>query len=296
MSHPAMTIEEISPSTPRTKRFRWRFSLRSLLVVVSVLAIALAGFAYWRDAKRREAAAADWLLDHGASVAHVDGRPLEQRPLWVQRLAMMMPEYCLLTVYWVDFPKDTTDAELVILDDLPNLTTLHLDHAVNVTPAGLTHLRSLKRLEVLYLKQTPAGDAGLAHADHLHNLKEIWIEVSGITDASMPWIASNRNLTHLDLDGTQITDNSLPLLAKLEHLEVLALRGTPTTAQGLSQLNQLPRLKHLYLRDTAIDDEGLRQLEKIKSLETLNVLQTRVTAAGRERFQRAQPQCRLENY
>jgi hypothetical protein len=292
-----MNSERAIPPKPRPQRLGWaRFSLRTLLAMVSLLAVALAGFAYWRDGKRREEAAADWLLNHGASVAHLDGWPLEQRPLWVQRLAIALPEYCLLTVYWVDFPKDTTDAELAILDDLPNLTTLHLDHAVNVTPAGLTHLRSLKRLEVLYLKETPAGDAGLAHADHLHGLKEIWIEVSGITDASVPWIASNPNLTHLDLDCAQITDKSLPLLATLEHLEVLALRATPTTSRGLAELSKLPRLQHLYLKDTAIDDDGLWQLEKIKSLQTLDVRRTRVTAAGLKRFQRAQPQCRLEDY
>lgn len=283
-------------SAPRRYSRFVRFSLRTLLIGVTLLAVGLAVFSWWRDAKRREEAAADWLLNHGAGVAHLDGRPIEQRPLWVQRLAIVLPEYCLTTVYWVDFPKDTTDAELVILDDLPNLTTLHLDHAVNVTPAGLTHLRSLKRLEVLYLIQTPAGDAGLAHADHLHGLKEIWIEISGISDASVPWIASNPNLTHLDLDSAHITDKSLPLLATLEHLEVLALRATPTTSQGLAELSKLPRLKHLYLADTAIDDDGLRHLEKIKSLETLDVRRTRVTAAGLERFKRAQPQCRLDDY
>jgi hypothetical protein len=84
-----MTIEEVSPSTSRTNRLGWRFSLRTLLIVVSILAVALAGFAFWRDGKRREEVAADWLLDHGASVAHLDGRPLEQRPLWVQRLAIV---------------------------------------------------------------------------------------------------------------------------------------------------------------------------------------------------------------
>jgi hypothetical protein len=43
-----------------------------------------------------------------------------------------------------------------------------------------------------------------------------------------------------------------------------------------------------------VDDEGLRHLAKIESLNTLDVRLTRVTAAGREEFQRARPECRWE--
>jgi len=273
-----------------------RFSLRSLLVVVTLLAMGLAWFAYWRDAKRREEAAADWLLDHGASVGWFDGRPMSERPLWVQRLALVLPEECLRTVYYVDFPADTIDAELAIVRDLPNLTQLNLNKAASITPAGLAPLAKLSRLEVLYLKETPAGDAGLAHARKLSGLKEIWMQNTGITDASMPCVANNRGLTHLDLDEAQITDQSAPLLAKLQNLEVLALRDTRITSRGLSEIAKLPRLTHLYLMDTAVDDEGLKHLAKIKTLETLDVRRTRVTAAGREKFQLARPGCRLEGY
>jgi hypothetical protein len=231
-----------TPAPPKRRGGLLRFSLRSLLVVVTLLAVGLAGFWHWREAKRREEAAANWLLDHGASVGWFDGRPMSERPLWVQRVGLVLPEECLRTVYYVDFPEDTTDAELQILRDLPNLTQVNVNEAASITPAGLVLLAELPRLEVLYLKKTSAGDEGLAHARNLHGLKEIWVEYTGITDASIPWIASNPGLTHLDLDGAHITDQSAPLLARLQNLEVLALRDTQITSRGLAEIIMLPRL------------------------------------------------------
>lgn len=272
----------------------WRFSLRSLLVLVTLLAIGLGWFVYWRDAKGREAAAGDWVLHHGGGIAEFDSREATNPPWWVRCLAETLPDRCLRTVTYVDFLKDPTDADLAVLRDLPNLKQLNLNNAARVTPARLAPLAKMRNLEVLYLMKTPVGDEGLAHVRNLHSLKELWIEETGITDASMPWIASNRKLTHLDVDGAKITDKSAPLLAKLRSLEVLALRDTQITSRGLADIARLPRLKHLYLTGTAVDDEGLRHLAEVETLETLDVRLTSVTDAGREQFRRAKPICRLE--
>ena len=286
-------------AAPTTRRWRggWlRFSLRSLLVMVTLLAMGLAWFVHWREGKRREAAAGDWVLNHGGSIAEFDSRDAANPSLWIRCLARTLPEGRLRTVTFVDFLKDPTDTDLAILRDLPNVKQFNLNHAAGIQPARLAPLAGLTKLEVLYLMNTPVGDAGLAHACNLHGLKEIWIENTGITDASMPWIASNPQLTHLGVAGTRITDKSAPLLARLQNLEVLALRDTQITSRGLADIARLPRLTHLYLMDTAVDDEGLKHLAKVKTLETLDVRRTRVTAAGREQFQRAQPGCRWEEY
>jgi Leucine-rich repeat (LRR) protein len=283
--------------TTRRRRFcLLRFSLRSLLVAVTLLAMALGWFIYWREGKRREAAAGDWVLNHGGTIAEFHSGEATNPPWWVRCLAETLPDRCLRTVTYVDFLKDPSDADLAVLRDLPNLKQLNLNNAARVTPARLAPLAKMRNLEVLYLMKTPVGDEGLAHARNLHSLKELWIEETGITDGSVPWIASNPQLTHLDLDGAQITDKSAPILAKLRNLEVLALRDTQITSRGLAEIAKLPRLMHLYLLRTAVDDEGLQHLAKVESLNTLDVRLTRVTAAGREQFQRARPGCRLEEF
>jgi hypothetical protein len=273
-----------------------RFSLRSLLVVVTLLAVGLGVFVYWREAKRREAVAGDWVLNHGGSIAEFNSREAANPSLWVRCLERLLPEQCLRTVYFVDFLDDPKDADLEILRDLPNLKQLNLNQANNVTPAGLAPLAELPKLEVLYLMNTPVGDAGLAQVRNLHGLKEIWVGHTGITDASMPWIASNPELTHLGATGAQITDQSAPLLARLHNLETLSLADTQITSRGLADIAKLPRLKHLYLLRTAVDDEGLKHLEQTKSLKILAIQLTRTTAAGRESFQKAVPGCLVEVY
>jgi hypothetical protein len=281
-------------STSPARRSWLRFSVRTLLVAITLLAIFLAAFVHWRDAKRREDLAAQATLNRGLSVAWVDGRPLAERPRSVQLLALVLPEYCLRTVYWVDFPRDPPDHELALLDDLPNLTSLDLNECPRITPQGLKHLRSLYHLERLSLKQTPVGDAGLAHLDHAHGLKQLWLGKVGLTQASIPWIASNRGLTHLSLDGAAIGDESMPLLATLDQLEVLVLRDTQLTSRGAAHLSQLPQLKHLYLFGTRIDDAGLAHLASMSTLQTLDVRQTAITPTGLSQFKQSQPQCRIE--
>jgi hypothetical protein len=289
-----MNVANTPPPTRPRRGGLLRFSLRSLLVAITLLAMGLAWFAYWREGKRREAAAGDWVLHHGGGIAEFHSREATNPPWWVRCLAETLPDRCLRTVTYVDFLKDPTDADLAVLRDLPNLKQLNLNDAASVTPKGLEPLAKMRHLEVLYLMRTPVGDKGLAHAQNVHGLRELWVEGTGITDASVPWIVSNPKLTHLDVDGAKITDRSAPHLAKLQNLEVLALRNTQITSRGLAEIARLPRLKHLYLTGTAVDDEGLRHLAEVETLETLDVRLTSVTVAGREQFRRAKPGCRLE--
>ena len=61
---------------------------------------------------------------------------------------------------------------------------------MQVTDAGLVHLRGLTRLQILTLNKTQLTDAGLQH-------------LSGLT-----------NLLRLDLTGTQVTDAGVAELQK----------------------------------------------------------------------------------
>ncbi|MCU0878510.1 MAG: hypothetical protein MUF06_12055 [Pirellulaceae bacterium] len=277
-----------------SRALRLRFSLRSLLVLIALVAVGLGGFAFWRDAKVREQRAARKILDRGGSVGWVDGRPLAERPRWVQRLAWVLPEACLQTANWIDFPRDPTDADLALLADLPHIKTLHLVGAKKVTPAGLAHLGRLSHVEDAYFKETWLGPEGLAHISHWRGLRTLWLAETGVTEAQIPWIAANRGLTHLDLSGADIGDESLPAIAGLTDLEVLALRDTRVTPQGIESLSKLPKLAHLYLRGTRLDDAGLGQLAAIPTLQTLEIRRTNTTAEGRARFKAALPNCRVE--
>ena len=275
---------------PVPRRRTWlRFSLRTLLITTAVVAALLAAFVQWREAKRRERAAADAILNRGGSV---NTSPL--RGAWVEIAAAVMPRSSLHTTTCVCFAEDATDSDLALLSDLPDITDLHIEHCSGVTPTGLAPLRGLRRMEVLYLKEFFIGDEGLAPLQSMRQLRELWVEHTGISDTSAAWIAQNVGLTHLDLDGNDISDAALGPLSTLEHLEVLVLRDTKITSRGLAAIAHMPRLKHLYLMKTSVDDSGLKQLESLPHLLSLDIRLTQVTEEGRARFHQVKPDCRFD--
>jgi Leucine-rich repeat (LRR) protein len=263
--------------------------------VVAIVAAGLAWFVRWRDAKRRENATAQYLLNHGCGVVWLNGREMRKRSPWLQWFGLVLSEDCLGTLYEVDFPAKVEDADLAALDSVRNVTKLHFARSQRLTPAGLRHLANLPKLNYLSLKESPVGDAGLLPLRHNHSFEELWLDSCSLTSASMPWIASNRGLTHLDLDGAKLTDESLAPLAGLEHLEVLALTGVPITSKAIPPLCQLPKLTHLYLMKTQVDDEGLLQLATVPTLRSIDIRYTPTTPEGRAAFKQKLPNCRLED-
>jgi internalin A len=115
--------------------------------------------------------------------------------------------------------NDVTDAVLKELNDLKQLTTLHLG-VTQVTAAGLKELKELKQLTSLDLTGIKVTDAGLKE------LKEL------------------KQLTSLNLNGTGVTDAGLKELKELKQLTSLSLGGTKVTADGVADLQKaLPDCK-----------------------------------------------------
>jgi hypothetical protein len=271
------------------QRSRPRFTLRSLLIVVAILAVGLSWFVQWREAKRRERAAADAIINRGGSANYgkLEG-------WWADALALAMPRKSLHYSTCVEFPKNSTDADLALLRDLPNLETLQIENSPHISAAGLAHAGGLSRLNVLYLRHTPAGDRGLEPFKHNRHFKELWLEGSNVSDSVVSWIAANRGLTHLDLGGNPITDATLPQLATLEELQVLALDDTRVTSAGMASIANLPALTHLYLMQTAVDDVGLQHLQSLPRLQSIDLRFTGVTEEGLSEFRKAKPEIRFD--
>ncbi len=128
-----------------------------------------------------------------------------------------------------------SDAGLAYLCEFPALTnfavpggkTYGLDNQADITDVGLSHLKGLKRLEVLFLSGTHVTDDGLAH-------------VSGLV-----------NLTDLTLEDTAITDRGLVHLEPLTRLKLLSLRRTKITAAGRARIQKALPNCTIYPRQRA---------------------------------------------
>lgn len=189
---------------------RWlsplRFRLRTLLVLVAVLALigAYRG-ANLRQVRRHEEAARQ-LIDLGAEIIHV-----HNEPSWLIWLLGCYPEEAAI----VSFAYAPLDDDAMPL---------------------MAHLNGL---QTLVLQHTAVGDDGLAHLASQSRLVRLELNGGHFTDAALAHIAEITSLETLSLEELPVTDEGLLSLAPLPHLERLHLERTAVTDEGVSQLRAL---------------------------------------------------------
>ena len=161
---------------------------------------------------------------------------------------------------------DVTDADLVLLEALPNLESLGL-RSTEITDAGLASLRRLGRLTSLDLRSTLVSGAGLSE---------------------LP-----RQLEALHLTSTQVQGADLYRLPPMPDLQQLKLNFLELDDAALDVLAGYPGLRHVELDETAISDDGLRRLlsynPEITRVEIRNTKQ--ISAATVDELARLYPEC-----
>ena len=179
--------------TDPTPKLRWyQFSLRTLMVFVTLCAFACSWLAVkMRQAKlQQEAAAAivklggtvkyDWQIDaNGNAVPNA-------KPTFSPWLRGTLGDDFFWQVKGVLLLGNTqvTDAGLEHLRGLSQLQLLGLE-GTQVTDAGLEHLKGLSQLQVLGLDKTHVTDAGLEHLKGLRHLKFLWLEGTQVTGTGL---------------------------------------------------------------------------------------------------------------
>jgi Leucine-rich repeat (LRR) protein len=75
-------------------------------------------------------------------------------------------------------------------------------NSLNITDAGLSHLRKMTRLERLYIYDTPISGSGLEYLTDLKSLKYLLLRGCPITDSGVMHVRQFPSLTLLDLSGS----------------------------------------------------------------------------------------------
>ena len=234
--------------TPKPKRRWFQYSVRTLLVVVTLCAVLCSWLAVkMRNAERqREAVAAihkmggiviyDWQVD-------ALGRQLPNAkpfgPAWLRSL--LGDDFFASVAELRVHSKEFTDALLQDLIPQAKFRRVSIDDT-NVTDGGLEHLKKLTHLTFLSLGGTQVTDAGLAKLDRLTELQILF------------------------LDRTRVTDAGMKHLRRLTKLDRLILRDTDVTGLGLENLTGLTRLQVLDLQSTKITDAALQHIKGLKQL------------------------------
>jgi len=216
-----------SPQPPKRRR-RWlSYSLRTLLVVMTIFCVALG---YWVHRAKRQEAVVEWVEDNGGRVNYdfefgekdefIDD-PQPPGPKWVQ--AFLGNDYLATVVYVVlnqegdSCPPDPRRSELK--DVIP--------------------LAKLEQLKYLYLNSTQVSDltplAGLTSLE--------WLDLQNTQVSVLTPLARLTRLEVLYLsDNKQVSD--LKPLAGLTSLKILTLDSTQVTQEQINELQiALPNCK-----------------------------------------------------
>jgi len=105
------------------------------------------------------------------------------------------------------------DADLAILESLPNLESLDLS-GTYVTGEGLKYLACSLNLRKLMLTDTQIDDAGLAHLASLTELEALYLDRTRVSNAGLKHLARLPNLRELTVSNTAVTDAGLDELLK----------------------------------------------------------------------------------
>jgi internalin A len=267
-----------------------RFRLRSLLIVVAIIAALFAGVVVpIQQCRHDRAIVAELKARHGGNSVLIG-----TMPCWYSGLAKKLGFSPVERVTLIDLQHCTgvSDADLKTVAKLPNLLAFNLwyrdfhfwypqDAESRITDAGIEHLVPCSRLAWLNLAGSEITDAGLVRIGRFTQLRGLGLYgMPRITDRG---IANPSSLTHLqglDLSGSSVTGLEHGFISPQCPLTHLNLQNTKLTDEGLKVIASFKSLRHLDLGGTAVTDEGLKSLEGLSLLEKLQLYDTQITDKG----------------
>ena len=169
--------------------FHWRFqfSIRSLLILTSIVAILSSRLAVEVKKAKKQLQAVEAIRKAGGVVYYfydkrdADGNEFVgeemPRPVWLQAL-VGKARVCL--VNFNDAAAKISDTDLKHVEELTDLQRLFLENTL-VTDTGLMHIEGLSELTVLSLDGTPITDSGLGHIHDLPRLEFVTLTNTKVT-------------------------------------------------------------------------------------------------------------------
>ena len=207
-----------SAMTARLRKGRLSFSLRNLLVVVTVAGVLLG----WkvREVNRRMRVV-EWVRTVGGFVTY--NYEYDENNKWIPNADPPGPTW-LRNLIGVDYLAKVTrinlsNSRVTDLSPLAEITTLESLSLCGTPVVDLTPLRELTSLRTLNATRTQVAD--LSPLAKLTNLETLDLSGTSVTDAAP--LVGFLNLKRLGLNYTAITDVSP--LTNLANLDILQLRG-----------------------------------------------------------------------
>ena len=194
----------------KPKRRWYQYSLRTLLVLMALVSVAMSWLVA-RCRRGRQCAAVQAIQHLGGLVLYdyqVDvGRDPRRRTAAIRLVHALAGDDLLRSAALVDFSGNTrlTDADLQQLKSLPGLRILDLG-GTQITDAGLQNLAGLAQLQDLRLDGTRITDAGLKHLRGLGRLERLSLIGTGVTDAGLEQLKGLSRLREIWTNGPNVSE------------------------------------------------------------------------------------------
>ena len=256
-------------------RRRFQFSLRSLMLLVVVVAIPCSWFATAMKAARRQ-----------GTVEAI--RKLGGKVVYDYEMEGTDPLGILSTPSRLAWLRDS-----LVVDLLADVTRIEPAHHGNddweIDDSGLKYLKGFTQLQELELGGTKVTNVGLKHLKGLSNLKFLNLAGTKIRGFGLEHLNELDQLRYLDVNWSKVKDAGLKHIKGLTRLEVLILGFNEVSNEGLVHINGLTQLRELYINCPIVSDAGLIHLKGLKQLKVLNLDGTKVSDAGLRTPQRIDP-------
>jgi len=217
---------------------RWlRFSLRSFVIVLTIMCVWIGWYVY-RVQQQREAVR--WVEENGGKVYYDHEASIfpstygflfhdSQPPVTPKWLLNVLDVNYFSSVVHVHIGDGSQITDLTPLADLTSLEWLRLS---DTQVSDLKPLAGLKNLQALDLERTQASD--LTPLAGLKNLEVLMLGDTPVSDLTP--LSGLTNLAYLDLSDTQVSD---PIsLAGLTNLGTLVLGNSQIDQKEIEKLQQ----------------------------------------------------------
>jgi hypothetical protein len=317
---PTGTISEANPepcpasNRPARRHWRFQFSLRTLLLFVSVVGVLCGYLGMFIQSAQKQRKAVAQIQRLGGQVnydyefGHHDSPPTPPGPSFLRRI---FGEDAFANVKYVSLYSETNtirDEDLIVLRELPKVDQLYLwspgitDRGmkivaenrnlqqlslvdVNISGDGLMLFGKNERLESLYLHAASIDDSTISGIETQGSVRCLILRKTGLTDAGLASVARLLQLRELNLcENSGFTGKGLESVAKLTNLKSLYLLGNSGMVDGFEHLKGLTKLKLLWIYAPSFDDGCAEILRNLKELQVLKLPGAAMSDQGVEKL------------
>lgn len=272
-------------------RRRFRFGLKSLLVVVTLLCIVLASISKPLLERRRQQQLLDQVTALGGRISNLGTILLPQTPGRFL-LSIFSASYDRYLLYRIDLSKTKVrDDDLESIAQLKHVKELNLS-GTKISDAGLTHLRNAGFLTRLNLSQTAVTDKAVADLLTMDILASLDVTGSAISYEALEKLDSKLRYAHfceeraireLKAAGIGVVDvpriiegdesrESWIVTAGSEVRDVVVGMSRPVTltTKDVENLGYLDSLRQMRFHTAKVGANGIASLRQLPNLKDLD--------------------------